>query len=184
MSDYYVFTDFETNGFYTNEDDVPIEVGMAITDDEYNILDTLTFYLNTVDTDQVDWEGEEREAFKVHGITIDTLRREGKEPVTAVALINQFLNKQASINGRTTRFIIVSDNAQMEYNAMWKLYKMSNTRHLFPFHYSAWDINILINSIQKVEKGKILHRALPDVFRMYKAKIRALERNGFRKWPK
>ena len=67
---------------------------------------------------------------------------------------------------------------------MQKLYKLGGMAHLFPFHYAAWDINILINSVQKVFKGRVSHSALQDAFRMYKTVIRALERNGFRRWEK
>jgi len=184
MSDYYIFTDFETTGFYVNEHDVPIEVGMIITDDQYNVLDTFSCYINSFDDNKKEWEGEEIEAFKVHGIGLNTIKQEGIKPNIVVAKINQFLNKQEAIGGRQTRFIIMSDNGVMEYNAMQKLYKLAEMPHLFPFHYDAWDINILINSVQKVMKGKAPHRALQDAFRMYKAVIRALERNGFRKWEK
>lgn len=189
MSDYYIFTDFETTGYYVNDQDVPIEVGMIIADDEYNILDTYECFINSFDEKKTDWVGEEIEAFKVHNIPFKTIKEKGLNPDTAVAQINMFLANQHAIDFRNTknknvRFIIMSDNGPMEYNAMQKLYKLAKAEQIFPFHYSAWDINILINSVQKVMKGRAPHRALQDAFRMYKAVIRALERNGFRKWEK
>ena len=92
--------------------------------------------------------------------------------------------RQNSVDKYINRYIIMSDNAQFEYNLMQRLFKLADKKDKFPFHYAAWDVNILINSVQKVMKGKVSHKAIQDAFRAYKAVIRALEKTGFRKWEK
>lgn len=184
MSDYYVITDFETNGLNINTTDVPIEIGMLIADEEYNILDTLSCYINPFDQNKMGWEEEEVPPFKVHQIPFITIKNEGLPPNSVVEKISAMIAAQRRKDLYASRFIIMSDNAQFEYNAMQKLFKLATAHTGFPFHYSAWDVNILINSVQKVQKGKGSHKAIQDAFRTYKAVIRALERNGFRKWEK
>lgn len=184
MSDYYVITDFETNGLNITKESVPIEIGMILTDDEYNILDSLSMYINPFNSSKKGWEGSEVDAHKVHTIPYHIINDVGISPTTAVELVNQFIETQKAVDKYNTRFIIMSDNSQFEYNAMQKLFELANKSDSFPFHYAAWDVNILINSVQKVMKGRVPHKAIQDAFRVYKAVIRALERNGFRKWEK
>jgi len=179
MSDYYIFTDFETTGLDIPGEDLPIELGMVLTDDEYNILDTLSFYINPFkDREKLTWNEHESEAFKVHNVPYSTVRDEGVSPLIAINAIHDMINKQKGVDKYNSRYILMSDNGQMEYNCMQTLFKLENKQNEFPFHWAAWDINILINSVQKVMKGKVPHRALQDAFRMYKVVIRALERNG------
>jgi oligoribonuclease (3'-5' exoribonuclease) len=184
MSDYYVFTDFETTGLKITETDLPIEIGMILTDDDYNILDTLSCYINPFDNTKSGWTDYELQAHKVHTIPFFTIKNEGITPLEVVNKIHQLVDRQKNIDKYNSRFIIMSDNGQFEYNSMQMLYKLADKSDFFPFHYAAWDVNILINSVQKIMKGKVSHKAIQDAFRVYKAVIRALERNGFRKWEK
>ena len=184
MSDYYVITDFETNGLNITGTDVPIEIGAILTDDEYNILDTLDSYINPFNVDKNKWDEYDMQAHRVHTIPFNTILHEGVEPAIITELIQVMLDKQKVKDKYPSRYIIMSDNGQFEYNAMQKLFALANKSDIFPFHYAAWDVNILINSVQKVQKGKGSHKAIQDAFRTYKAVIRALERNGFRRWEK
>jgi len=184
MSDYYVITDFETNGVNVTEESVPIEIGLLLTDEEYNILDTISMYINPFDSNKKGWEGKEVDALKVHTIPFTTVVNDGVGPIIAVRAIEEVIERQKSIDKYNSRFIIMSDNGQFEYNCMKRLFKLAEKSDSFPFHYAAWDVNILINSVQKVPKGRGSHKAIQDAFRTHKAVIRALERNGFRKWEK
>ncbi len=183
MKDYYLFTDFETTGLKITSESLPIEIGILITDDEYNILDTVSMYINPFNGTKIDWQdGDEQNAYKIHKIALKTILKEGVDPITVTEMIARMLNPYRIEPTQHTRFIIMSDNGQFEFNCMKKLYELTNGLYTFPFHYAAWDVNILINSVQKVHKGRGSHRALQDAFRTYKTVIRALERNGFRKW--
>jgi len=184
MSDYYIFTDFETTGLKITATDLPIEIGMILADDEYNILDSYSAYINPFDSAKTSWTDYELQAYKVHNIPFTTIRNEGLLPLRVVNEINDLIDKQKNIDKHNSRFIIMSDNGQFEYNSMQMLYKIVDKSDSFPFHYAAWDVNILTNSVQKVMKGKVSHKAIQDAFRTYKTVIRALERNGFRKWEK
>ena len=184
MSDYYVFTDFETNGLEITGTDLPIEIGAILTDDEYNILDSISCYINPFDEDKNKWTEYELHAHRIHTIPFTTIKRDGESPAQAVEMLRRMLEAQKAQDKFASRSIIMSDNGQFEYNAMKKLYALADASDNFPFHYAAWDINILINSVQKVQKGKGSHKAIQDAFRTYKAVIRALERNGFRRWEK
>jgi hypothetical protein len=184
MSDYYVITDFETNGLKITSTDVPIEIGAILVDEEYNILDSLSYYINPFNDDKAGWTEYELQAHKVHTIPFYTIKNEGYPPLFIVEKLNKMIETQKNIDKYNSRFIIMSDNGQFEYNSMQKLYELAGQSGSFPFHYAAWDVNILINSVQKVMKGKVSHKAIQDAFRTYKSVIRALERNGFRKWEK
>jgi len=184
MSDYYLFTDFETTGLKITKTDLPIELGMILTDDEYNILDTLSCYINPFDSSKTSWTEYELQAHKVHTIPFYKIKEEGITPLETVNKIQTMIDNQNKIDKHNSRYIIISDNGQFEYNSMQMLYEVADKPELFPFHYSAWDVNLLINSVQKVMKGRVSHKAIQDAFRVYKTVIRALERNGFRKWEK
>ena len=184
MSDYYCFMDFETNGLNITRGDVPIEIGILLTDDEYNILSSFEAYINPFSPSKEKWDDYELAAHKVHMIPFTTIKDEGQSPEFVINEIQKLINQQNGVDKTINRYIIMSDNGQFEYNAMKCLYDIAGMTSKFPFHHAAWDINILINSVQKVAKGRYSHKAIQDVFKTYKAVIRALERNGFRKWEK
>lgn len=184
MSDYYVITDFETSGLKITSIDVPIEIGVILTDEEFNILDSVEGYINPYESQKTCWTEYELQAHKVHTIPFTTIKAEGLHPIVVVDKIEKMIEDQKRIDKYNSRFIIMSDNGQFEYNAMQKLYEIAGRSDKFPFHYAAWDVNILINCVQKVMKGRGSHKAIQDAFRTYKTVIRALERNGYRKWEK
>ena len=184
MSDYYVITDFETTGVKVADIDVPIEIGMLLVDEEYNALDTISCYINPFSADKASWNEYELQAHKIHMIPFTTIKDVGLTPIAVIRKIEEMIEQQNKVDKYSNRYIIMSDNGQFEYNSMQMLYKLANKLNEFPFHYAAWDVNILTNSVQKVMKGKVSHKAIQDVFRTYKTVIRALERNGFRKWEK
>lgn len=182
MKDYYLFTDFETTGLNITSSSLPIEMGVILTDDEYNILETEEIYINPFPIEKTGgWEGEELDAYKVHNISLSIILTNGSDPTEVVKILERMLDRYRLGNGQNVRFIIMSDNGQFEYNAMKKLFELAGESN-FPFHHAAWDVNILVNSVQKVLRGKGSHKAIQDAFRTYKTVIRALERNGFRKW--
>ena len=184
MKDYYLISDFESTGVKVSREDVPIEVGMLLTDEEYNVLEIYYNYINPFfDQDKMSWTEYEKRAEKIHKIQFKTIVEQGLSPLKVTMKIQNMLDTvKDKDNSYNTRFIIMSDNARFEYSCMEKLYELAGKGEEFPFHYAAWDVNILINSIKKVPKGKGSHKALQDAFRTHKAILRALERNGFRKW--
>jgi DNA polymerase III epsilon subunit-like protein len=187
MKDYYVITDFETTGLKVNKNDLPIEVGMLLVDEEYNVLEILYSYINPFgdQRDKAEWTEYEQKAQKIHKIPFNTIIEQGKTPLEITKMVDKLLSVVRDTDSRNNiRIIIMSDNGRFDYNAMEKLYELAGKIENFPFHYAAWDVNILINSVQKVPKGKGSHKALQDAFRTHKAVLRALERNTFRKWEK
>jgi len=177
MKDFYLFTDFETNGLNITNGDVPIEIGMLLTDDKYNIIDLDSFYISSFDQNKTMWNAEELGAYKVHKIPFEIVQEQG---INAFQAVKHITNLLENCKDQEARIIIVSDNGQFEYNTMKTLYQLAKQEDKFPFHYAAWDINILINSVG-ISKGESSHIALQDMFRTYKAVIRALEHTEY-KW--
>ncbi|KKK86058.1 hypothetical protein LCGC14_2767030 [marine sediment metagenome] len=193
MKDYYVITDFESTGLKVGKNDVPIEIGMILVDEEYNVLEILYSYINPFNENDPSgtteiksaWTEYEQKALRVHKIPFKTIVEQGKSPREIISMIDELLSTVRDSDTRNNiRIIIMSDNGRFEYSCMEKLYELAGKEENFPFHYAAWDVNILINSVQKVPKGKGSHKALQDAFRTHKAVLRALERNTFRKWEK
>lgn len=179
----YCFTDFETDGV-APYDYSPIEIGCIFTDYKFNIIATYENLINPYPANRKakHWSNDsELAAFNVHKISFQHLEDLGEVPLNISKDINYKLNHIKSIRPdlEKSRVVIVSDNAQFEYNCMRKLYKMAKQEDIFPFHYTAWDTNMLLN-IEQPEIGdpKPVHRALADAGLLYVSVVRALEKNG------
>ena len=109
MKDYYLITDFETTGLRIAKDDVPIEVGMLLTDDEYNVLEISYCYINPFKEDKKDWTEYEQKALKVHKIPFSTILSRGKQPLDVIEDIDLLINTVRDSTSRNNiRIIIIS----------------------------------------------------------------------------
>lgn len=158
-NDVLFICDFETTGI--GPDDYPIELGGIFTDCNFKALDFFDelIFWKYLGTD--DWNDEYKEAYKMHKIDFDYWIKNSVPRNVAIEILEDKINRLK--NKKYNRFIIVSDNAQFEYNHMKKLYGDFG----FPFHYTAWDVNLLfaLNNIE--EDDDAAHRAFSDAMGIY-----------------
>jgi oligoribonuclease (3'-5' exoribonuclease) len=182
----FLFVDYETTGLNfdskdLNKTDFPIEVGCILTNSDLTILDTYQSLIlsqevyNKIAKADGAWPTEYYTAYQVHKIETTELLQYGKYMKDVVIDLTNFVDKNKS--DIRTRTIIVSDNAQFEYNLTKFLYDVSGKK--FPFHYTAWDTSMLLEATG-VRDPKPVHRAFGDTSLVYQAVIRAMEKiNGF-----
>jgi oligoribonuclease (3'-5' exoribonuclease) len=181
----FCITDFETTGLDPNRD-YPIEIACVFTDMHFNVINTYhslirysfsDLFIKTGE-DEIIWRKEYQTAYNVHRIEPVKILELGSPAHYVVNELNQVINnlKQMYNNARA---IIVSDNAYFEMAYMKRLYNLANKDKEFPFHYSAWDTNLLLHLASDVGDFVSVHRAYQDAFRLYKQLVRCMERNGY-----
>ena len=184
--------DFETTG--VNPDiDYPIELGGLITDSELNIIDTYNELiipdLKTIQewfikvNHRDEWAPSFKSAYEVHKIDYLELTNEAITYSEAVHKLNRKLGliKQET---KAKRVIIVSDNAQFEYNFMIKLYSIGDNDLIaegkWPFHYSSWDTSLILEYlVPEIGDAIPVHRAFQDATRLYRQLVRAFEKLNY-----
>jgi len=174
--------DFETTGV-SPKDDYPIELGGLFLDKNLDIIDKLELLIlphescfTVTEDKELVWKSRYKEAYNVHKIEPKELVEKGVYPEVAVERI---LSKIKDLKPKG-RVIILSDNAQFEFNFMKRLFELAEREEDFPFHYSAWDTNLLLELYApEIGDPVPVHRALPDALRLYKQLIRISEKIGY-----
>lgn len=164
MEKAYLLCDFETTGVDI-EKDYPIELGGIFLDTELNTFDYISSLIYDKSWDLFNsnqWKKEYEQSYKIHKITVEELRNNGISPISLIENLHFIKNKHS-----IEKLIIISDNSQFEYSFMKKLYELANAKNIFPFHYCAWDTSLLFELLN-IQETQPIHRALPDVLRVYK----------------
>lgn len=161
-NDILFICDFETTGVDSSlySQDWPIELGGLFIDMDFKIYDFFNELIYWDYLGNKDWYDEYKPAYDVHNINYQNWIQNAYDRFTIMDILNEKINNLKELD--FDRFIILSDNAQFEYNFMRKIFN----GYRFPFHYSAWDLNLLFN-LNNIERTKHIHRALPDVLDMY-----------------
>lgn len=178
----FCFCDFETTGIEVydyDSDTYPIEIGCIFTDHNLMIKDTyksLIKWNEFVCSGNNDWpEGDMKEAYNIHKIDYGEVVSNGEYPKSIVSLM---ISKIVDNFGKK-KVTIVSDNAYFETYCMAKLFKQSEYDFRRFFHYTSWDINLLLKAvgIERIEEHN--HRALDDAASMYHQTLRALQKINY-----
>jgi len=176
----FFILDYETTGVRDTGEDYPIEVGILVTNSDFEVLAT---YENIIgwNTDLFDtvgplinWKEEFKIAHTYHNIHPNEYiseQKSFKEVVTDIQMLC------ARFTNETIKPILVSDNIQFE----WR-----NTKQLFnaveapwPFHYCGWDTSLLLETTPIGDPEDVGHRALADASGLHRHIVRALEYNGY-----
>lgn len=175
----FCICDFETTGV-DPEKDFPIEIGCIFTDSNFIVKNTMQSLIRfpevvdkITDGDYVRWPAEWTPAFDVHKIDAYKIRG-GFTPESIAADLIEIVN-EIKVD-KTSKCIILSDNAQFEYRFMEKIFK--HTGKKFPFHYCAWDTSLLLEA-SGVKDPIPVHRAFADASLLHHAVVRAMERCDF-----
>lgn len=169
----YFVCDFETTGVNTAKD-YPIEIGGVFLDYKFNIIeviDQLIYYPEVAEKDF--WDRHDWYASTIHKIDFDEYKSNAVPPINIVKEIKKKMDPCDAWP------IIISDNAQFEYNFMQKLF--TDAGKSFIFHYSAWDTNLLLR-LSGIGDPIPVHRAFEDATLLYRNLIRAMEKLGFFQW--
>ena len=179
----FVFFDFETTGINANgleDDDVPIELGMILTDENLMFKDCFQsfIYLDWL-FNYNEWPKKYKEAYNIHKIDIETIKEYGKNEADVVISIKKFLSK--NIRNSNNLPTLVSDNAYFDTLMMHKLFNNTNSASDFykTFHYTTWDINMLYKAANTKRVAEHTHDALGDAANMWHRTLRSLEKINY-----
>lgn len=173
----FCILDFETTGLEPTTN-YPIEIACLFTDLELNIVklyNSLIKYDLSILFENKQWKQEYYEAYKVHNIDYDEIYSKGKFAEQVVLELNQICYELKS-EYKLSKIILLTDNAYFDFAFMRRLYTLAKQEKAFPFHYSAWDTNLLLEYITDVGDPVPVHRAMIDVLRLYKQLIVAKTR--------
>lgn len=155
--DRFYVIDYETTGI--GEHDVPIEVGIMVTDADWNHLDSASSFIASEYASGLTEEAW-KEAQDIHGIEQDTIRF--ARPADRVAV----MIKELSLVWRPKdegRLILLSDNIQFEWQHTQWVLEHIGLRVQDLFHYCGWDTSILTKYTSFKDPSGTRHRALSDV---------------------
>lgn len=158
--------DYETTGLDPVKDD-PIEVGIIVTDERFNAIDTFNWLIFPRGSDTPKWGGSELYAYKVHGIHPDEFQN-ALQPCVVGEAILKLAKRHTSKQGQKP--VLVSDNIQFEWAFTKKLIPGD-----WPFHYCGWDSSLLLEATG-VGDPKPVHRAFADAGLLHAAILKALDR--------
>lgn len=172
----FFFIDFETTGLDPGVD-FPIEIGIVVTDEWFNLVETYTSLIDWIAYGYRNPE-ESLPAYRVHGILPKTIFEKGKPSTKVRTQVEKLAGRHRSKQGDLP--VLVSDNLQFEWQFLNKLLDGSVTKL---FHYCGWDTSLLLEAAG-VGDPKPVHRALADAGLIHAAVVRACERiNMFGKKP-
>lgn len=157
----FFIIDYETTGIDTEKDD-PIEVGIIVTDSQFNLIET---YESLIKCDLAGRDLEWLHAFKVHGITPDVLASRGILACDAGRSIHSLAQKHTT----SRKPILLSDNIQFE----WAFTKKLLAGLEWPFHYCGWDSSLFLE-LAGVGDPKPAHRALADAGLLHAAILKSI----------
>lgn len=189
----YVWCDFETTGVFnihSDEEVYPIEVGIILTDNDYNIYDTYQSYIfwdalgnkikdvNKNENGKMIWPVVYEKAYEIHGIEPETIIN-GRF-VDAVASDIYNLVRKYSFKENETKPVIISDNIQFEFRLMEYVMKNFCRKYSFgwPFHYCGYDTSEFLIRSGVGDPKNIEHGALRDAAVLLKQMTIARDRVG------
>ena len=153
--------DYETTGIQ-DVGDLPIEVGIIITDCAMNRLDSYTSLINWPTFEPMAcWPPAWHGAYAIHGISVGEVKREGRRAVTVAQDVYNLAEKHRPTDGRV---VLVSDNVQFEWKYTKLLLEQLRDDRPWPFHYCGWDTSILgiVPGLNFVDPVMPAHRAMSD----------------------
>ena len=176
-----VFYDFETTGLdVCNQPTIgclPIELSMIMTDNELNIIGK-PFFSELILWDElksfVQAEWENSPAYKVNNISLYEINKYGVGPKYIPKLIQDFL-KNCTFT-KKEQIILISDNPYFDNSLLQKLYNCCEDNIKYPFHYNCFSPIMLYSAIGLNIRRNKKHRALDDVYDMYKSCVIAFDR--------
>lgn len=190
---FYVFVDFETTGVPA-EDHYPIQIGIVYTDNKFQVLET---YQSMIcwskligEIEAVSdfpkfyaWPDQYANAEQYHKISaLDYVKASEFEETIPGEIPGTICNAQHRIREmhsiKDSRFILVSDNIQFEWQLMKKLFK-ERPNYEWPFHYCGWDTSLFLNTVGTGDPKDPPHDALMDASGLHQAVVRSLEKTGW-----
>lgn len=156
MNDVFFVIDYETTGI--DPTDVPIEVGICVTDAEWDEPEPFS---RVIYSDYASRMTEKRwsEAERIHGMSQDEVRRYGQRPEVVARDIVELAKSYKTGGGR---LILLSDNIQFEWRHTQWLLQHIGMGVEDVFHYCGWDTSILGLFTDFEDPQSPPHRALPD----------------------
>lgn len=177
----FFILDYETTGVRDNGDDYPIEIGLIVTDHDFNVLTT---YENIIGWEVdffdnqgalINWKEEYKYAadnfHKIHPNEYNTEKRSFQNVVYDMMMMCQKYSYEK------IKPILVSDNIQFEWRNTKQMFNAADAD--WPFHYCGWDTSLLLESTPVGDPEIVEHRALSDAAGLHRHIIRALEYNGY-----
>ena len=191
----YIWCDFETTGIFdirSNNDVYPIEVGIILTDDHYNIYDTYTSYIGwdhvirkiteaSNNNDDLKWPKEYQGAYKIHKIHPKDYIDKSINVLKVAHDIHSLVSSY-TFNENVTKPLIISDNVQFEYRLMEYVMKDYCRKYSidWPFHYCGYDTSEFLIRSGVGDPTGTEHSALRDAALLLKQMTIARDRiNGF-----
>jgi len=173
-------TDFESTGVDI-VNDYPIEVGILVVNAKLQIQEVYSAMPRWIDCYRQcekagDWLDKWQPAAEVHKISVEEYIQESEDIDLICGHIIQLTDKHKT-DSRKPRHILVSDNAQFEFNFMQKLFSASDFE--FPFHYCAWDTSLLLEMTGIGDPRNVAHRALSDCYGLYRNLVMASYEIGY-----
>jgi len=179
----FVFFDFETTGIKANgleSDDLPIELGMVLTDENLILKDNFQTYITWPWMDShIEWPPPYQNAYEIHKIDINTIKKNGEPIDHTIFSIKNFINKNIKDSEKLPT--LVSDNAYFDTLMMHKLFNESGSPYEFykTFHYTTWDINMLYKAAGIKKASEYNHDALGDAANMWHRTLRSLQKINY-----
>jgi len=155
--DVFFIIDYETTGVGKN--DVPIEVGIIVTDSEWTELDRMESLIYSDYSIQLPpdyWD----KAKEFHGIDQETIKHKGIFASRVAKKIHDLAKKWNPVCGRV---ILLSDNIQFEWKHTQWLFNYIDLDVTDIFHYCGWDTSLLSLFTSFKDPSGTDHRALSDV---------------------
>jgi len=185
---FYCFIDFETTGVPA-EEHYSIQIGMIFTDSKFQVLETFKSFIGweelikAVDANDLKWGDRFQDAEQYHKISAEKYvyecaKNEYSAPFSVVSESYRLMRIiREDYGDADSRFILISDNIQFEWQLLRKLYKESSAE--WPFHYCGWDTSMLLCTVGTGDPENPPHDALLDASGLHLAVVRSLEKTGF-----
>ncbi|MFW6002381.1 MAG: hypothetical protein ACOCQD_03495, partial [archaeon] len=181
----YFWIDFETTGVFDILSEIPvfpIDVGIIITDDDYNIYETYEYMISWKElhkkintfNDRIQWPDEFKDAYQYHKIEANDYLDKSVD-VNIVGEDIYALAKKYTFKNAITNPVLISDNIQFEYRLMEETLKpYCRTENLkWPFHYCGYDTSEFLIRTGIGDPKNVEHNPLRDASTLLTHMVRA-----------
>ena len=164
----FFILDYETTGV-DMDTDLPIEVGIIVTDEHFNLIETYESLIKWPESRMKEVD-DPFFANTVHKIHPSDIQNNGKIVNNVADDIVRLALKHTTIS----KPILLSDNLQFEWGFTEKLIKhLGTATNTDYFHYCGWDSSLFLE-VAGVGDPKAVHRALPDAGLLHAAILKSI----------
>ena len=161
-----VFMDYETTGIDTSikTQDVPIQIGCIFTNRHLEIKEEYQSHIKWPKMNLwKEWPEKHMPAFKIHKISLETVKKYGLSPAKICKELKQVCSKFDPLP------VIISDAPSFEMFWTKLIFENDTDRPTsFPFHYNAWSVYPLLQ-FDDISVDMKPHDAYEDALLLYKA---------------